>query len=194
MATLNSSNIVNGNIVETTDILQLYDALTAGGGTTGVYDVSISGSLTGSATSATSASYALSASFATSASFAISSSRAVSSSFATTASFALTTPTPTFLNVPVSNSGSAYANNTLGIVAGSLTAAGGIATTPASDPLKSKVIGTSLFINATIFAPGGPANSVGVRSYNAGTGQIDFQTGGGTGTEFIMFTAYYIPS
>ena len=61
MATLNSSNIVNGNVVETTDILQLYDAFTAGGGRTGVYNVSISGSLTGSATSA---SYALSASYA----------------------------------------------------------------------------------------------------------------------------------
>lgn len=56
MATLNSSNIVNGNIVETTDILQLYDALTSGGGTTGVYSISISGSLTGSATTATNAS------------------------------------------------------------------------------------------------------------------------------------------
>jgi hypothetical protein len=50
MATLNSSNIVNGNTVETTDILQLYDALTAGGGTTGAYNISISGSLTGSST------------------------------------------------------------------------------------------------------------------------------------------------
>lgn len=56
MATLNSSNISNGNIVEPNDLLQLYDALTAGGGTTGVYDVSISGSLTGSATTALNAS------------------------------------------------------------------------------------------------------------------------------------------
>jgi hypothetical protein len=47
MATLNSSNIVNGNIIQTADILQLYNALTAGGG----YNVSISGSITGSATS-----------------------------------------------------------------------------------------------------------------------------------------------
>jgi hypothetical protein len=62
MATLNSSNIVNGNVVETTDILQLYDALTAGGGTTGVYNVSISGSLTGSATTSTTATTATSAS------------------------------------------------------------------------------------------------------------------------------------
>jgi hypothetical protein len=56
MATLNSSNIVNGNVVEPNDLLQLYDALTAGGGTTGIYDVSISGSLTGSATTALNAS------------------------------------------------------------------------------------------------------------------------------------------
>jgi hypothetical protein len=61
MATLNSSNIVNGNIVETTDILQLYDALTAGGGTTGAYNISISGSITGSATTATTAATASSA-------------------------------------------------------------------------------------------------------------------------------------
>jgi hypothetical protein len=74
MAQLNSSNIVNGNIVESNDILQLYDAFTAGGGTTGVYNVSISGSLTGSATSAsfsTSSSFSTSASFATTASFAL---------------------------------------------------------------------------------------------------------------------------
>ena len=89
MATLNSSNITDGNTIEPTDILQLYDALTSGGGTTGAYDVTVSGSLIGNASTSTSASYALSASFSTSASFAISSSRAVSSSFATTASFAL---------------------------------------------------------------------------------------------------------
>jgi hypothetical protein len=89
MATLNSSNITDGNTVEPNDLLQLYDAFTSGGGTTGAYSVSISGSLTGSASTATSASYALSASFSTSASFATSSSRAVSSSFAITASYAL---------------------------------------------------------------------------------------------------------
>jgi filamentous hemagglutinin len=77
MATFDSSNITNGNTVEPNDLLQLYDALTSGGGTTGAYSVSISGSITGSASTATSASFATSAS------------RAVSSSFATTASFAL---------------------------------------------------------------------------------------------------------
>lgn len=52
MATLDNSNIVNGNTIEPSDLLQLYSALTAGGG----YDISISGSLTGSATTATNAS------------------------------------------------------------------------------------------------------------------------------------------
>ena len=52
MATLDNSNIVNGNIVQPNDLLQLYLAFTAGGG----YNVSISGSLTGSATTSTNAS------------------------------------------------------------------------------------------------------------------------------------------
>ena len=77
MATLNSSNITDGNTIEPTDILQLYDALTPGGGTTGAYNVTVSGSLIGNASTSTSASFATSAS------------RAVSSSFAITASYAL---------------------------------------------------------------------------------------------------------
>ena len=51
MATLNPSNIVDGNVISASDITALYDALSSGGG----YDVSISGSLTGSATTATTA-------------------------------------------------------------------------------------------------------------------------------------------
>jgi hypothetical protein len=218
MATLNSSNVVNGNIVESNDILQLYDAFTAGGGTTGVYDVSISGSLTGSATTAITATSASNITTAITGGgthyltfvdqegtrppkiaslleyTAATNSLTVTASRAVTASFASTTSTPTYLNALTSNSGSAYIGVLFGVVAGSLTAAGGIAQTPVCDPLKGKVIGTSLFINATIFGPGAAANSVGVRSYNAGTGQIEFQTGGGTGTEFIMFTAHYKPA
>jgi hypothetical protein len=79
MATLNSSNISNGNTIEPNDLLQLYDALTPGGGTTGVYDISISGSITGSATSA---------SYAATASLLLGS--VVSASFASTSS-AITT-------------------------------------------------------------------------------------------------------
>ena len=49
MAQLNPSNVQNGNIIQANDVLNLYDALTSGGG----YEVSISGSLTGSATIST---------------------------------------------------------------------------------------------------------------------------------------------
>jgi hypothetical protein len=51
MAQLNPSNIQNGNIIQANDVIQLYDALTSGGG----YNVSISGSLTGSASTANTA-------------------------------------------------------------------------------------------------------------------------------------------
>jgi len=67
MATLNSSNISNGNTIEPNDLLQLYDAFTSGGGTTGAYNVSISGSLTGSATTSDTSTTAISASNITSA-------------------------------------------------------------------------------------------------------------------------------
>ena len=53
MAILDSSNVVNGNTISASDISALYDAFSSGGG----YSVSISGSLTGSASTATSASY-----------------------------------------------------------------------------------------------------------------------------------------
>jgi len=72
MATLSKANMVTGNTITAADVTQLVDAFTAGGG----YSVSISGSVTGSATSA---------SFATTASY---SETSVSSSFATTSSIA----------------------------------------------------------------------------------------------------------
>lgn len=53
MAILDNSNVVNGNTISASDISALYDAFSSGGG----YSVSISGSLTGSASTATSASY-----------------------------------------------------------------------------------------------------------------------------------------
>ena len=207
MAQLNSSNVVNGNIVESNDILQLYDAFTAGGGTTGVYNVSISGSLTGSATSA---SYALSSSYALSASFAVSSSRTVTASFAISSSYALSASFATSASLSdvanasivtdqikstvVMPSGSNPQTRPLKVAAGSLFMTGSTATTAISDELNSKVLGTDLFINATIFNASGVGNVTWVRSYNSSTGQIEIRTAGGTGDEFVMWTAYYVPA
>lgn len=201
MAQLNSSNVVNGNIVQSNDILQLYDAFTAGGGTTGVYNVSISGSLTGSATTSTSASFANTASYVLNA---VSSSRAVSSSFATSASFATNSNTAVnatnatyataLSSSAVMPSGSNPISNYLKLAAGSLTMTGSIATTATSDELKNKVLGQTLFINATIFNAAGSGNVAWVRAYTPATGQIQIQTAGGTNTEFVLWTAMYVPS
>ena len=209
MAQLNSSNVVNGNIVESNDILQLYDAFTAGGGTTGVYNVSISGSLTGSATSASyaltasyasnvpvTASYALTASYVLSSSYAISSSRAVSSSYALTSSYSsyslLSATTQQIYTTQVMPSGSNPQERTLKVAAGSITMTGSLATTVASDELKAKTLGTDLFVNATVFGNAGPI--VSLRAYNSSTGQLQFNTTSGSGTEFVMWTAMYVPA
>jgi hypothetical protein len=61
MATLNPSNITNGNTIEAEDVLQLYRAFGTGSGDP-ITGVVISGSLNGNATSATSATTATSAS------------------------------------------------------------------------------------------------------------------------------------
>ena len=58
MATLDSSNIVNNNVIQTNDLLQLYDALNYVGASP-QYLVSISGSLLGTASYCTTASFAL---------------------------------------------------------------------------------------------------------------------------------------
>jgi hypothetical protein len=58
MATLDSSNIVNGNVIEPNDILQLYNALNYNN-LTSSYLVEISGSLLGTSSFATTASFAL---------------------------------------------------------------------------------------------------------------------------------------
>jgi len=65
MATLNPSNIVNGNIIEPSDILQLYQAFGTGSGAS-ITGLSMTGSLNGNASTATTASYATLASTSTS--------------------------------------------------------------------------------------------------------------------------------
>ena len=177
MATLNSSNIVNGNLIEPNDLLQLYDAFTAGGGTTGAYNVSISGSLTGSATSANTSTIATSASNITSATtssgvyypvvvsgvgtnppkvvsnFELSGSvlNNITSSRAITASYAL--------NASVGQvDGQRYINSTIPgtvssgnfkFIAGGGTLNAGILTSSAYSPLAGKTMGQNVWITVT---------------------------------------------
>ena len=91
MATLNSNNIVNGNTIQTEDILQLYNALNFSAAPE-TFLVSISGSLLGTSSFATTAVTAQTASFVTTAQTASFVTTAQTASFVTTAqtaSFAL---------------------------------------------------------------------------------------------------------
>jgi hypothetical protein len=91
MATISRTGIAGGSLISPTHITNIIDALDGTGvGITVVATGSFSGSLVGTATTASYVTTAQTASYvlqAVSASFAISSSRAVSSSFATTASY-----------------------------------------------------------------------------------------------------------
>jgi len=84
MATLNSSNIVNGNTIQTADILQLYNALNFSAAPE-TFLVSISGSLLGTSSFATTAVTAQTASFVTTAQTASFVTTAQTASFVTTA-------------------------------------------------------------------------------------------------------------
>jgi hypothetical protein len=91
-------------------------------------------------------------------------------------------------------SGSNPISNYLSVAAGSIAMTGSLASIAASDPLKNKILGTSIFINATITGNAASGNVVTVRSYTPATGVIQFGTAGGTGEEFILWTAYYVPA
>jgi hypothetical protein len=219
MATLNSSNIVNGNVVQPNDLLQLYDALTAGGGTTGVYDVSISGSLTGSATTATNASKLNpSINASTNANynvlFAATSSATYEEVYKENGTIMTYNPSTNLLNVTSSRATTAsYAENgglatqvyqqqyerlsggaldaTFKFVAGSVQATAGVATTSAFSSLVGKSLGNNVFITATINS--GSANtglSVVVKTLSGGA--ITFNTEGGNGSELILYQAFIL--
>ena len=179
MATLDSSNITDGNTVEPNDLLQLYDAFTPGGGTTGEYNVTISGSLTGNASTSTSSSYALSASFATTASTSTSSSYALSASFATTSSYALNAlTTVTQINSQgYSNIGAGPVDANFKFYAGKVRIESGAGSTADFPGLAGKTLGTNVWVTATI---AGAASSftnavVTVRSLSV-NGSLEFET------------------
>ena len=222
MATLNSSNIVNGNVVETTDILQLYDALTAGGGTTGIYDVSISGSLTGSATTALNASKldpTLNASTNVNYNvlFAATSSATyetiykedgtimtynpstnllnVTSSRAVTASFALNGGvTNQLIEQGYSNIGAGPVEATFKFYAGKVRIVSDVGVTANFPGLAGKTLGTNVWVTATIEggAAGFTSDIVTVKTLSGG-GALTFETNSVPDTTEVHFHVIYVP-
>jgi hypothetical protein len=179
MATLNPSNVVNGNVIQASDIEQLYNAF--GTGSAGF--ATITGvSLTGSITNANAATLAASASKITTAitggsihylTFvqgsgtympkiaslleynATNNNLTVTASFATTASHALTA-TVTQVNNQSYDNGTNVVNGNFKFIAGKVTMTNGAATSSIFTVLLGKALGDSVWINAsypTAFTP-----------------------------------------
>jgi hypothetical protein len=179
MATLNPSNVVNGNVIQASDIEQLYNAF--GTGSSGF--TPITGlSLTGSITNADAATLAASASKITTAitggsthylTFvegsgtympkiaslleynATNNNLTVTASFATTASHALTS-TATQVNNQSYDNGTNVVNGNFKFIAGKVTMTNGAATSSIFTVLLGKALGDNVWINAaypTAFTP-----------------------------------------
>ena len=218
MATLNSSNVVNGNIVESNDILQLYDAFTAGGGTTGVYDVSISGSLTGSATTAITATSASNITTAITGGgthyltfvdqagtrppkiaslleyTAATNSLTVTASRAVTASFALNASPTQLISQGYSNAASGPVEATFKFYAGHVRIISNVGVTANFPGLAGKTLGINVWVTATIqgAASGFASDIVTVKTLTAG-GSLEFETNSVPDTTEVHFHVIYVP-
>ena len=159
-----SANIATGNIIQPSDILPLYTAMTSGGG----LSVSLSGSITGSASTSTSSSYA------------------VTSSYAANGGTANQIIQQQYERL----SGGVF-DGTFKFICGSAQATGGVATTSVYSLLSGKTLGTNVFVTATINSGSAAAGNTVVVKALAG-GSLTFNTAGGTGTETIFYHAYII--
>jgi hypothetical protein len=175
MATLNSSNITDGNTIEPTDILQLYDAFTPGGGTTGAYDVTISGSLIGNASTATTASFAITASYAANAGSGI----------------------VTQINSQgYSNAGAPPVESIFKFYAGNVRILSNTGTTADFPGLAGKTLGTNVWVTATIQGQASSftaPNLVTIRSLSV-NGAITIETETVPDNTVIHYHVIYIPS
>jgi hypothetical protein len=214
MAQLDPSNIVNGNTIAASDLLQLYNALTAGGG----YDVSISGSLTGSATTATSATSASNITTAITGGgthyltfVAGAGTKApkiaslleytpstnnlqVTASFATSASFAANA-TPTQLNSQgYSNIGAGPVDAIFKFYAGKVRIVSSTASTANFPGLAGKTLGTNVWVTATIEGSAASFTNavVTIKALSAG-GALTFETLNVPDTSEVHYHVIYVP-
>jgi len=163
MATLSKANMVTGNTITAADVTQLVDAFTAGGG----YSVSISGSVTGSATSA---------------------------SFATTASYSETATSASYINTisdqDVSVLSAPPLPQDLKLVAGSVQLNSGTATTGTYGALAGKAIGVNAFGSVSYFG-GATTGAQGIDLLIDATGSIVVTEVGGNSNDRVSFLIAY---
>ena len=186
-----SSNIANGNIIQPSDILPLYTAMTSGGG----LSVSLSGSITGSSSTSTSSSYALSSSYSVSSSYAISSSSAISSSFATTSSYAANGGIVTQITQQAySNDGGGPLDAIFKFYAGKVRIVSNTGATAPFPGLAGKTLGNTVWVTATIqgTASSFSGSAVTVKALTAG-GSIQFESVGVADSTEVHYHVIYVP-
>jgi hypothetical protein len=205
MATLDPSNIVNGNIIEPNDILQLYSALgsTNPGSITGLV---MTGSLNGSATSIIIPSPATSTGTyyptlvpgvgTQNLEIGTMEYNAATDTLTTTASYAVTAlnASVTQVNSQKYDDGSTILSGNFKFVAGKVTMSTGTAVSSAFLNLVGKTLGIDAFITANYISGNGPTDSVIVDSIDFTTGVITFinNTSGSPAVATIVFTGIYI--
>jgi len=212
MATLNPSNVITGNTIQASDVLQLFEAF--GTGSQNITGLSMTGSITNAtaATIATSASNITTAVIASGTQYlvfvtgsgtnppkiaslleynAATNSLTVTASFATTASYALT-GSVTQVNSQNYDNGTTVVPGDFKFIAGKTAMTLGAATSSLFTVLAGKVIGDTVWINAsypTTFSttPGQSLLKVNVSS----SGQV-LISGAATDTGTVIFTGTYI--
>ena len=212
MATLNPSNVITGNTIQASDVLQLFEAF--GTGSQNITGLSMTGSITNanvaiSATSASNITTAITASginylvFVTGSGTnppkiaslleynAATNSLTVTASFATTASHALT-GTVTQVNTQYYDNGVTVVPGDFKFIAGKTAMTAGAATSSLFTVLAGKVIGDTVWINASYpeafsTTPGQSLLKVNVSS----SGQV-LISGAPSDTGTIIFTGTYI--
>jgi hypothetical protein len=205
MATLNNANIINGNPVETADILQLYTALGTGspGDITGLV---ITGSLDGSATSIviptpstiTGTYYPALVPGNGTQNPEISdflSYNAATKVLTTTASYATTAENASVIQVNSQKyDDGGIVTGDFKFIAGKVAMGTGTAVSSAFLNLVGKTLGTDAFITANYISGNGPTDSVIVDSIDFATGVITFinNTSGSPVVATIVFTGIYI--
>jgi len=228
MATLNPSNVINGNTIEASDIAQLYKAFGTGSGAD-ITGLSMTGSITNAnvATSATSASNITTAvtgggthylTFVDQAGTrppkvaslleynAATNNLTVTASFATTASFA-SNSSVTQVNAQYYDNGVNTIPADFKFVAGKVAMTNGAATSSIFTNLIGKVIGNTVWINAsypTAFTPftssvtvdttpGPPyTTNLSILKVNVSSSGQVLITGGPNDTGTVIFTGIYI--
>ena len=212
MATLNPSNVITGNTIQASDVLQLFEAF--GTGSQNITGLSMTGSITNanvaiSATSASNITTAITASginylvFVTGSGTnppkiaslleynAATNSLTVTASFATTASYALT-GSVTQVNSQNYDTGITVVPGDFKFIAGKTAMTAGAATSSLFTVLAGKVIGDTVWINASYpeafsTTPGQSLLKVNVSS----SGQV-LISGAPSDTGTIIFTGTYI--